>query len=220
MSQVQLDWLESSTPADAAPSAAPAVAEADWLEIEVPKARVPYDELRFSCMRGTGRVWACDGEYVAYRPYNHSLDKEVNTRTAERHANFLASEHYQHVGTFDEVQVFKLLDGSPFKRNTKTFIPGQNLHEDVRQAAIAACDRDWVLYHDILDAVASGLKTYLTPTFAASKYEDCLATVFVNIEQRGGPTRAEVDAGFGDVRKRRGYGGGKIVAVPGIPLRR
>lgn len=208
-----IDWLETAPIQESAP-------DTDWLGLEIPKTRIPYDELRFSCMRGSGRVWACDGEYVAYRPYNHALDKEVNPRTAERHANFIAAGYYEHVGTFDEVQVFKLLDGSPFKRNTKTFIPGQNLHNDVRQAAIAACDRDWVLYHDILDSIASGLKSRLTPSYAQTVYEDCLAQVFVNIYQRGGPTQAEVDAGFVDVRKRRGYGGGKLIAVPGIPLRR
>lgn len=213
MTDVQADWLETAPVADGEPST-------DWLGLEIPKTRIPYDELRFSCMRGSGRVWACDGEYVAYRPYNHVLDQTVNPATATRHANFLAAGHYEHVGTFDEVQVFRLLDGSPFKRNTKTFIPGQNLHNDIRQAAIAACERDWVLYHDILDSIASGLKTRLTAAYAESVYADSLAQVFINIQQRGGPTQAEVDAGFGDVRKRRGYGGGKIIAVPGIPLRR
>lgn len=207
------DWL------DDAPAPADTAVETDWLGIEIPKTKIPYDELRFSCMRGSGRVWACDGEYVAYRPYNHALDKDVNTRTAERHANFIAAGHYEHVGTFDEVQIFKLLDGSPFKRNNKTFIPGQNLHQDCRQAAIAACARDWVLYHDILDAVATGLKSYLTPAFAEAQYKDCLEQIFVSIQQRGGPTQAEVDAGFSSVRQRRGIGKGRVILAP-VELRR
>lgn len=213
MTEPQVDWLETAPVQESEP-------ETDWLGLEIPKTRIPYDELRFSCMRGSGRVWACDGEYVAYRPYNHTLDQAANPATVTRHSNFLAAGHYEHVGTFDEVQIFKLLDGSPFKRNTKTFIPGQNLHNDVRQAAIAACDRDWVLYHDILDAIASGLKTYLTPGMAKQVYDDCLEQVFVNIQQRRGPTQAEVDAGFANVRIQRGYGGGKLIAVSGIPLRR
>lgn len=206
MTEVQ-DWLETAPEQESEP-------ETDWLGLQIPKTKIPYDELRFSCMRGSGRVWACDGEYVAYRPYNHVLDQHVNPKTAERHSNFLASGHYEHVGTFDEVQIFKLLDGSPFKRNTKTFIPGQNLHQDCRQAAIAACERDWVLYHDILDTIASGLKTHLTAALAQTVYEDCLGSIFVSIQQRGGPLQAEVDAGFANVRQKRGYGTGKVMLLP------
>lgn len=198
------DWLETG----------PAATEsADWLGLEIPKAKIPYDEIRFSVMRGSQRVWACDGEYVACRP------AAFNPATHQRHSNFLASGCYEHVGTFDDVQVFKLLDGSPFKRNDKTFIPGQNLHQDMRQAAIAACARDWVLYHDILDAIASGLKNAFTEGFARTVFQDALAQIFVHIQQRGGPTQAEVDAGLSNVRAKRGYGN-KLIAVPGIPLRR
>jgi hypothetical protein len=125
--------------------------------------RMPYDALRFECMRGTGRVWACDGYYVAYRPFNHELDKAANPAVQERHANFLASGHYKHVGTYDEVQIFELLDGSPFKTVKRDYIVGRDFWADIRQAAEIACRREWVDFHDFLEAMAKGIKHDRTP---------------------------------------------------------
>ena len=75
------NWLEIDT-------------EADWLRIEDPnagKVSQPFQNLVNACMRGTDRVMACDGHYLAYRPFNRAFDKETNPRTKERFNDFVAA---------------------------------------------------------------------------------------------------------------------------------
>lgn len=199
----------SDTPAAGEPNfdAPPVEGEnLEWLRVES-GGKMPYDNARFSVMQGTGRVWACDGEYVACRP------KDFHSATADRHRRFLASGHYEHVGTFDDVQVFKLLPGSPFRRDTQTFLPQLNMFECMRQAQLAAVARDWVLFVDILEEIAARLKHHLHEAQAAVVYEDTLSGIFVGIQRRQGPSQAEVDAGVSNVRRQRGYQG-KMIAVP------
>lgn len=205
------DWLDQapvSTAADGSETSPSAVAvEGDWLETGSQFA-TPYAAVRFMCMRGSGRVWACDGEYVACRPGG------FHEGTRERHQRFLASGHYKHVGTFDDVQVFELLPGSPFRRDNRTLIPGVNLYQDIRECAIAAVNRDWVLYHDILEAIAENVKARFSGEAANEFWGDVLSSIFQSIARRGGPTQAEVDAGLNRVRMARGLGKGRVIAIP------
>ncbi len=181
--------------------------EGDWLESDF-SGHMPYDPVRFLCMRGSGRLWACDGEYVACRP------NDFHPATRQRHANFLASGHYEHVGTFDDVQIFKLLPGSPFRRDNRTFMPGVNLFQDIREAAKAAVARDWALYNDILEEIAGALKSRFHADQAKTMFDDILQTIFQNIYLRGGPSQAEVDAGLANIRLKRGVGKGRVIALP------
>lgn len=198
---VAADWLTIETQV---------AVDDGWLDLSVGDGTIknttalPYDSLKFACMRGTDRVWACDGEYVAYRPFNRTFDKEVNPRTKERHEDFLASGHYEHVGTFDEVQIFKLLEGSPFKTVAKNYVVGRDYWADIREAAKIACRREWVDFHDFLEAMAKGIKHNRTPAFAESAWVDALNQIMINIYQRTGPTPAECAAGIAIVREKRG----------------
>lgn len=175
----------------------------------------PWDGLRFQCMKGSSRVWACDGEYVACRP----ADFHDATRT--RHQKFLRSGHYQHVGTFDDVQVFKLLEGSPFRRHAVD-IREASTYECQRGAALAAVKRDWVLYVDILEEIATRIKSTPTGTesqaadgpLAKERWDFTLTQIEQQIYMRGGPTQAEVDAGLQSVRRRRGNTAGRVIALP------
>ncbi len=189
---------------------AAAASDADdisWLNsVETPIK--PWDGVRFLCMKGTSRIWACDGEYVACRP------ADFHDKTRERHARFLASGHYKHVGTFDDVQVFELLPGSPFRRDNRTLIPGVNLYQDMREAAIAAVTRDWVLYTDILEAIASNIKAKFHGAQATDVWSDVLGQIEQSIRLRGGPTMAECGAGLSNVRARRGLGQAKAIVLP------
>jgi hypothetical protein len=178
-----------------------------WLD-SVQAVRQPWDGVRFLCMRGTSRLWACDGEYVACRP------KDFHEATRNRHARFLESGHYKHVGTFDDVQVFELLPGSPFRRDNRTLIPGVNLYRDMRECSVAAVRRDWVLYHDILEAIASNIKAKFDSNNAKLVFEDILNQIEQSIRLRGGPSQAEVDAGISNVRRKRGLGQGRVIALP------
>ncbi len=206
--QLELDWpVEDSSPQELSDDA--------WLEvdsIEAPKSRVPYHDLRFACMRGSGRVWACDGEYVAFRPYNHVLDKIVNPAFQERIEKFRSSGNMKHVGTFDEVEVYQLLEGNPWKATRdEKYIAGKSLWNDIRHAAKLACLREWKDYTDLLEAMATGMKAGRDPDFARRAWQDAVEQVMINIYQMGGPTPPEVRAGVENVRASRGYG-----KTPGI----
>lgn len=210
---MSFDLLDTSAPAaDAQVAADVAAAASDasdfgWL-VGVQAGLKAWDGVRFACMRGTGRIWACDGEYVACRP------KDFHPKTSERHARFLASGHYNHVGTFDDVQVFELLPGSPFRRDNRTLIPGVNLYQDMRECAIAAVKRDWVLYTDILEAVAANIKAKFHEQAARDLWTDVLGQIEQSIRLRGGPTQAECGAGLANVRARRGLGKARAIALP------
>lgn len=189
--------------------------EADWPEIEDPNAgqvTLAFQHLVDACMRGTNRVMACDGSYLAYRPYNREFDKEVNPRTRERFNDFIAAGHYRHIGTYDEVQIYELLEGSPF-RHKKNYVIGTDYWRDIRQAAKAACERNWSDYHDILGAMATALKSGRDPMFAKTVWDDTLNQVAIQIKQMGGPTEKEVNEGFTGVRKARGISRGGVIAT-------
>jgi hypothetical protein len=197
-----VDWLDDVVPAGT-------TEDDSWLEIDeiaAPKAALPYDPLRFSCMRGSGRVWACDGRYVAYRPFNHALDKQANPAFQERIEKFTRAGHFKHLGTFDEVMVFELLPESPWYAHTsEQYTAGRDLWADIRHAAKLACNRDWRDYADLLEAMAVGMRGGIDPGFAKKKWEDAVQQIAINIQQRGGPTHAECIMGVRNVRAARGH---------------
>ena len=184
--------------------------EPSWLEIEsieAPKSALPYDALRFQCMRGSGRVWACDGRYVAYRPFNHALDKVANPVFQERVEKFNREGHFTHVGTFDEVMVFKLKPESPwYAHEDKAYIAGKSIWGDIQHAVDLAMKRDWRDYTDLLEAMAQGMLAGRDPAFARQQWEDALKQVAIGIYQKGGPLAVEVAAGVENVRLARGAG--------------
>lgn len=187
----------------------------EWLDIRDAHEGEVTAKFRYlvdACMRGTNRVMACDGHYLAYRPYNREFDKEVNPRTRERFADFQAAGHYKHIGTYDEVQIYELLDGSPFKQKGD-YVIGQSYWKDIRQAAKAACDRNWADYHDILGAMAQALKAGRDPIFAKTMWDDTVNQVAIAIQQMKGPTEREVNEGFTGIRKARGISKGGVLAT-------
>lgn len=211
-------WLDEVAPVDADA----------WLDLAPGDGTIknttgmPYDALRFQCMRNavsdagvpTCRVWACDGEYVAFRPYNREFDKKANPAVQQRHSDFLAAGHYEHLGTFDEVQIFKLLDGSPFKTVHKNYVVGRDYWADIRQAAQIACRREWVDFHDFLEAMAKGIKHGRTAGFAELAWQDALNQIMINIYHRQGPLPAECAAGIQIVRQKRGLARGIVLPNP------
>lgn len=191
------------------------VTDDGWLDItdaNAGKVSLAFQHLIDACMRGTNRVMACDGSYLAYRPFNRQFDKEVNPRTQQRFSDFQAAGHFKHVGTYDEVQIYELLDGSPFKHKANYLI-GQSYWGDIRQAAKAAVERNWSDYHDILGGMASALRAGRDPAFAKTMWGDTLNQVAIQIQKLGGPTEREVNEGFIGVRKARGISRGGILAT-------
>ncbi len=202
------DWLD-----------APVAEDDSWLSIEDPNAgstTAAFRHLIDACMRGTNRVMACDGAFLAYRPFNREFDKETNPRTKERMAMFLEAGHYRHVGTYDEVQVYELMPGNPYRHEKKQYIIGTDYWRDIRQAAKAACERNWSDYHDILGAMATAIKSGRDPAFAKTMWDDTVNQVAVAIQQVGGaaaPTEREVNEGFTGIRKARGISRGGVIAT-------
>ncbi len=213
---VESDWLDLSTDIAAAKKspAAPSSSD-DWLDIRDANERkvsLPFQHLVDSCMRGTDRVMACDGQYLAYRPFNREKDKETNPRTKERMQMFLEKGYYTHIGTYDEVQIYRLEPGNPYRHEAKQYVIGQDYWKDIRKAATAAIHRAWADYHDILGAMATALKSGRDPLFAKTIWDDTVNQVAIAIEQmrRGNPdapTEKEVNEGFIEVRRSRGIQG-------------
>lgn len=200
-----LSWLE------------PAPADEDWLRIEdanAGKVTRAFDHLVNSCMRGTDRVMATDGQYLAYRPYNREKDKTTNPRTKERMAMFLEKGYYDHVGTYDEVEIYELKPGNPYYHDgAKSYVVGTNYWADIRQAAKLACERKWPEYHDFLGGMATAMKGGNRDlNFAKTIWEDTINQITGQINQmrQGNPSipdEKEINAGFIEVRRARGITG-------------
>jgi hypothetical protein len=203
-------WLETE-PAPVAP------AEDDWLNIEdanAGKVKQAFRHLIDSCMRGTDRVMATDGKYLAYRPYNREFDKMTNPRTKERMNMFREKGFYKHLGTWDEVEVYELMPGNPYyHEGAKAYVVGANYWADIRQAAKLACERKWPEYHDFLGGMATAMKGgNRDVAFAKTIWEDTInqITGLINQMRQGNltiPTEKEINEGFIEVRRARGIQG-------------
>lgn len=202
------NWL------DVEPSTTTKDSDEDWLRVEdanAGKITRAFDHLVNSCMRGTNRVMACDGQYLAYRPFNREFDKETNPRTKERFQMFCEKGLYNHIGTYDEVQIYELLPGNPYRHEAKQYLIGQDYWKDIRTAAKAACDRNWADYHDLLGAMATALRGGgRDQLFARTMFEDMINQVGIAVQQIGGPgapAEKEVNEGFIEIRRARGITG-------------
>lgn len=175
----------------------------------------PFRHLVDSCMRGTNRVMACDGKWLAYRPFNREFDKETNPRTKERMAMFLEKGFYRHVGTYDEVQVYELLEGNPYLQK-RDYVVGQDYWADIRKCARAAINREWADYHDLLGGMATALKAGRDPSFARAVWNDTINQIAIAVKQMGGksaPTEKEINEGFTGIRKARGISKGGLIVT-------
>lgn len=207
----EFDWIEET----------PAPAENfDWIEVQDTLAHEVTKNFRHlitSCMAGTDRVMACDGQYMAYRPVNHVHGKETNPRTRERMNMFLAEGKYTHIGTWDEVQIYRLEDGNPYKHKKEQYVIGQDFWKDIRLAAKAAYERNWADYHDIVGGMATALKGGgRDPAFARTMFGDAINHISVALKQMGpgAPSEKEVNEGFVGIRRARGITGkGGVIAV-------
>ena len=202
-------WLEVES--------APAAAGDDWLQIEDANAgavKQPFRNLIDSCMRGTERVMATDGKYLAYRPFNRAFDKQTNPRTMERMNMFREKGFFKHLGTWDEVEVYELMPGNPYyHEGEKAYVVGMNYWGDIRQAAKLACERKWPEYHDFLGGMATAMKGgNRDVNFAKTIWEDTInqITGLINQMRQGNPaipSEREINEGFVEVRRARGITG-------------
>ena len=151
---------------------------------------------------------------VMVAAFNHALDKHANPVFQERVEKFNREGHFTHVGTFDEVMVFKLTPESPwYATEDKAYIAGKSLWDDINHAVKLALARDWRDYTDLLEAMAAGMMAGRDPAFARQQWEDAVNQIMVAIYQKGGPLPVEIRAGVDNVRISRGRSRG-----PGILL--
>ena len=176
------------------------------------KTTLAFRDLIDACMRGTNRVMAHNGKWLAYRPFNREFDKDTNPRTIERMSMHQANGWIKHIGTYDEVQVWEFnprgIDGkdNPYYHDGKEYVVGTNYWGDIRQAAKLAVGRQWALYHDFLEGMALAIKKGRDSLFAKTMWDDTLKQVAVAIRQAGpdAPSEREVNEGFVGVRQARG----------------
>lgn len=187
-----------------------------------PAAKITREDQRGKSMVrsqfGKDRIWACDGEYVWFRPHKYEGGQKVlraNPASYERHQRFLAAGHYTHIETQDDVEVYRVNPESPFAR--KGLYVGEMSDTDLRrQVAIQAVKRDWVGYVDCLEELFGRIKNRgYDASFAAAIKEDYLKYIALLIQMRGGPTPAECSAGLANVMNRRGTGTGRVILLPG-----
>lgn len=214
------DWLDIGPPA--APAALrkarkkrqPRVEAAHKLDRE--RGRAPAMQRR---LVGRDRIWACDGEYVYFRPYRYENGVRVeraNPTTLSRHRRFIDNGDYEYVETQDDVEIYKVAPTSALAR--KGLYLGEVSDAELRrQVALAACRRDWVTYSDALEELFGRLKNRgYSEAYAKQVAGDYLSYLDVLIRMRGGPSPQECSAGLAGVRARRGEGKGRLILLPGM----
>lgn len=147
---------------------------------------------------GKSKTWACDGEYIALRR------KQANPATLERHERMLRDGEYKHVDTQDDVELYRLMPSSPFKRAEPVNFAELRFYDARRHTIRAAVARDWATFIDGLEYLAGMLKGQYDSSTAKAVYQDMLQYVFIQIDMRGGPSRTECDREVAALRTRRG----------------
>ena len=189
------------------------MAENDWLELPRVTAgtKLTNERKRAPSMSATPlgkkRVWACDGSHVYFRR------KKSNPETLKRHEDFIRRDHYVHVETQDDVEIYALTPASPFKRPQRdlTEIDVYNLR---RETVLAACRRDWCTFIDGLTELSTRIKSRYHDSFAATVYQENLQAVFLAINMRGGPSQQEIDREVRALRQRRGDNVSRLLVLP------
>lgn len=136
----------------------------------------------------------------------------------ERHERFIRLGHYKYFATYDDVQVFKLTDESPFKRKFGSLF--EMATGQVKRAVImAAVKREWPLYVDALEELAVRIHSQPASDGQGSgvlhktQYQEMLNYIEIQIAMRGGPTPAECSMNLSRIRAQRNGGGEKRILV-------
>lgn len=176
-------------------------------------------KVMFQAVSGKKRIWACDGQYVFFRrprDANGQPARDSNGdlhRAIMRHENFIARGDYVYVETQDDVEICKINEQSSFYR--KPVYLGQLSEGGLnRMVAISAVKRDWPLYTDLLEELASRVKSkWRTEGQAKLCWEEHLKYIENLISLRGGPTPNECGAALTRVRQARGEGSGRVILL-------
>ena len=164
---------------------------------------------------GKDRIWWTDGEYVWFRR------SKSNPETLKRHNDFVATGDYRHIETQDDIEIYQLQPKSPFKLSRQIDIGQMNRYNIRRQAALAACRRDWQAFRDIMSflrerinavGACSNTPGQVTP-LAESMYAEEYMAVILSIEQRDGPSAGEINREIHALSQRHGASKHKFISI-------
>lgn len=184
------------------------VSSTSWLDAHTVEPATPApskDKKRGKAMAAKRtKSWDCDGEFVFYRP------KLANPAIKQRLTDQLARGELKYMATSDDVQIYAVQKSSPFARPALSLqqIDLQTLCREIRVAAIK---RQWTLFLDGLEELASRFKNSVMsdgrppePAFAKQLYQDRLTHLFNMISMAGGPSQMEIDREVQALRAKRG----------------
>jgi hypothetical protein len=182
--------------------------EFDWLDDGIESGFTGLEK-RAQVMRaeeqlGKDRIWFTDGDYIWFRR------SKSNPATLERHNKFCAMGDYEHIETQGDIEVYKLRESSPFKTKDakQEVVNGRQVDIGVmdnynirRQAALAACKRDWKAFQDIMaylrERIAQSNQNPNAPgtvsPLADNIYAEQYLAVMEAINQRNGPSPGEIN---------------------------
>lgn len=170
--------------------------------------------MRPGAQLGEDRVWWTDGQTVWFRR------SKSNPATLERHNKFIAAGDYKFIETQDDVEIYELQETSPFKVKKTLDLNELDLYNVRRQAAIAACKRDYKRFYDIMtymreriDAMhrspGRGDRTPLAETI----YAEQTAAVFQSIEMRQGPSMNEINRELQGILQKEKQAASRIITT-------
>ena len=199
--------------------------EFDWLDVR-PALHSGLENRGESIMReggqeGKDRIWWCDGEYIWFRR------SKSNPETLKRHNKFVEDGDYKHVETQGDVEIYQLQPQSIFKSDViagkQIDIAQMNNYNLRRQAALAACRRDWQAFRDIMtflreriNAINSCDKTPgQTTPLAENIYAENYVAVMNSIEQRDGPGAGEINRELLSMSQNKNENIHKMISIGG-----
>ena len=213
------------------------VDEFSWLDVaddapieqtlHVPNVgKLPGEVMQAGAKLGKDRVWFTDGDYIWFRR------RLANPATLERHNRFTANGDYEHIGTSDDVEVYKLNEKSPFKIRPPERAGAQPRVLDLaqmdwynvrRQAAKAAVRRDWKTFRDIVAFMRESLNRNVgqdteskwTQGFCDTIWAETYQALMLSIKMRGGPTPVEINAALNGLRVKDGASVGRLITIGG-----
>ena len=171
--------------------------EFSWLDVRpaVPSGLENRGDgiMREAGQEGKDRIWYCDGEYIWFRR------SKSNPATLERHNKFVGDGDYRHIETQGDVEIYQLQPQSQFKSDVvagkQIDIAQMDNYNVRRQAALAACRRDWQAFHDIMTFLRERINAVHGANRAGAEmqYAEMYMAVISSVEQRNGPGAGEIN---------------------------
>ena len=149
--------------------------------------------MREGGQEGKDRIWWCDGEYIWFRR------SKSNPETLKRHDQFVADGDYHYIETQNDVEIWQLQPQSRFKSDAvagkQIDIAEMNNYNVRRQAALAACRRDWQAFHDVMSFLRERINATHGANLAGAEmqYAEMYMAVMASVEQRNGPSAGEIN---------------------------